>query len=553
MRRITALLASLALLLTLVPAAALAAPSATGTWIVTLRDDVRSATVAHGLARQHGGQVGHLYTHALNGFSFRGSHTAATALMRNPNVLLVEADAEVWLDATQNDATWGLDRIDQRDLPLSGTYTYERTGNGVTAYVIDSGIRFSHNQFDGRAAQGADFVGDGQNGNDCNGHGTHVAGTIGGSVHGVAKNVQLVSVRVFGCSGGSSWETIIAGIDWVTANAKKPAVANMSLGGGSNTSVDTATRNMISSGVATAVAAGNGNFIGRQADACNYSPARVAEAMTVSATSSNDAKASWANYGNCVDWFAPGVSITSAWHTSNTATNTISGTSMASPHTAGVAALYLEGSPGASAQQVREALYNATTKNKVTSSSTTNNHLLYSGFIGGGGSSPSVPVANFSASPTSGSAPLTVQFTDTSSGSPTSWSWNFGDGTTSTAQHPSKTYSSAGSYSVTLTATNATGSNTVTKSNFITVSAPSAGITLSATGYKIQGVKHADLSWSGASASYVDIFRDNTKVAMVANGGSYTDNTGQRGGGTTTYRICEANTSTCSNSVTVSH
>jgi subtilisin family serine protease len=553
MRRITALLASLALLLTLVPAAALAAPSATGTWIVTLRDDVRSATVAHGLARQHGGQVGHLYTHALNGFSFRGSHTAATALMRNPNVLLVEADAEVWLDATQNNATWGLDRIDQRDLPLSGTYTYERTGNGVTAYVIDSGIRFSHNQFDGRAAQGADFVGDGQNGNDCNGHGTHVAGTIGGSVHGVAKNVQLVSVRVFGCSGGSSWETIIAGIDWVTANAKKPAVANMSLGGGSNTSVDTATRNMISSGVATAVAAGNGNFIGRQADACNYSPARVAEAMTISATNSSDQKASWANYGNCVDWFAPGVSITSAWHTSTTATNTISGTSMASPHTAGVAALYLEGSPGASAQQVREALYNATTKNKVTSSSTTNNHLLYSGFIGGGGSSPSVPVANFSASPTSGSAPLTVQFTDTSSGSPTSWSWNFGDGTTSTAQHPSKTYSSTGSYSVTLTATNATGSNTVTKSNFITVSAPSAGITLSATGYKIQGVKHADLSWSGASASYVDIFRDNTKVAMVANGGSYTDNTGQRGGGTTTYRICEANTSTCSNSVTVSH
>ena len=412
MRRITALLAALALVLTLFPAATLAAPSATGTWIVTLRDGVRSSDAAHVLARQHGGQVGHLYTHALNGFSFRGSQSAASALMRNPNVVLVEADAEVWLEATQNNATWGLDRIDQADLPLSGTYTYGATGKGVNVYVIDSGIHYAHQDFGGRAKLGRDFVGAiDPAGSDCNGHGTHVAGTIGGATWGVAKDVTLHSVRVFSCSGGSSWETIIAAIDWVTANAQKPAVANMSLGGGSNSSVDTATRNMINSGVATAVAAGNGNFIGRQADACNYSPARVPEAMTVSATNSSDQKASWANYGNCVDWFAPGVSITSAWYTSNTATNTISGTSMASPHTAGVAAQVLEANRSWSAQQVRDAIYAKTTKNKVSSSSTTNNHLLFTDFPAGGATAPNNP-------PTADTVIITVAAGETVSWSP---------------------------------------------------------------------------------------------------------------------------------------
>jgi subtilisin family serine protease len=389
MRRAAALLAALALLLTIVPAAALAAPSETGTWIVTLRDGVDSSSTAPVLARQHGGRIGFVYEHAINGFSFRGSQAAATALLLNPQVIAVEADAEVWLDATQSPATWGLDRIDQRNQLLDNSYAYAVDGTGVTAYVIDSGIHFSHNEFDGRAVPGADFVGDGQNGNDCNGHGSHVAGTIGGQTYGVAKDVTLVSVRVFGCTGGSTWETIIAGIDWVIQHhAGGPAVANMSLGGDANSSIDTATNNLINDGVATAIAAGNGDFLGRQRDACTYSPARVPSAMTISATKSDDAKVSWANYGSCVDWFAPGVSITSAWYTSNTATNTISGTSMATPHTAGVAALYLEANPGAGPAQVRDAIFAATTKDIVTSSSTANNDLLYMGFLNDGGDPP---------------------------------------------------------------------------------------------------------------------------------------------------------------------
>jgi subtilisin family serine protease len=345
-----------------------------GRFIVTLRDGESPAAVA----ASHGVRPDYVYTHVLNGFAGSMSDAARSGLLRDGRVMRVEQDGIATTQATQSNATWGLDRIDQRALPLSGTFTYTNTGSGVTAYIIDTGILYGHNDFGGRATFGYDSFGG--NGSDCNGHGTHVAGTTGGNTWGVAKGVALVAVRVLDCAGSGSWSGVIAGMDWVTANHKKPAVANMSLGGGASTSVDDATRRMIAAGVATAVAAGNGNKGGRQQDACGYSPARVAEAMTIGATTKTDAKTSWSNYGSCVDFFAPGAGITSAWYTSTTSTNTISGTSMAAPHVAGVAALYLQSNPGASAQAVRDALYNASTKNIVTSSSTANNHLLFTSY-----------------------------------------------------------------------------------------------------------------------------------------------------------------------------
>ena len=352
-----------------------------GQYIVVLKSDTRSAVVANAHARSAGARILAVYGAALKGYAARLTPAQLAAVRADPRVAFVEADRTVSLSTTQTNATWGLDRIDQRSRPLSTTYTYFNTGAGVRAYIIDTGIRFSHSQFGGRASSGFDAV-DGGSADDCHGHGTHVAGTVGGSTYGVAKGVSLIGVRVLNCSGSGTNSGVIAGVNWVTGNhqAGQPAVANMSLGGGASSALDTAVRNSIADGVSYAVAAGNGNALGIAQNACNSSPARVAEAMTISATDSSDRKASWANYGNCVDWFAPGVSITSAWYNSNTATRTISGTSMATPHTAGVAALYLQSNPSATASSVRTALFNLTTKGIVTSSSTTNNHLLFTNF-----------------------------------------------------------------------------------------------------------------------------------------------------------------------------
>ena len=352
-----------------------------GQYIVVLKSDTRSAVVANAHARSAGARILAVYGAALKGYAARLTPAQLTAVRADPRVAFVEADRTVSLSTTQTNATWGLDRIDQRSRPLSTTYTYFNTGAGVRAYIIDTGIRFSHSQFGGRASSGFDAV-DGGSADDCHGHGTHVAGTVGGSTYGVAKGVSLIGVRVLNCSGSGTNSGVIAGVNWVTGNhqAGQPAVANMSLGGGASSALDTAVRNSIADGVSYAVAAGNGNALGIAQNACNSSPARVGEAMTISATDSSDRKASWANYGNCVDWFAPGVSITSAWYNSNTATRTISGTSMATPHTAGVAALYLQSNPSATASSVRTALFNLTTKGIVTSSSTTNNHLLFTNF-----------------------------------------------------------------------------------------------------------------------------------------------------------------------------
>jgi subtilisin family serine protease len=313
-----------------------------------------AATVAVELTRKVGAQLTHSYSHALAGFAARMSEAEAKALLADPRVEYVAEDAVVKLDATQTGATWGLDRIDQKGLPTNGNYSYHTTGAGVHAYIIDTGIRLTHAELAGRIGNGFDAVTSGGNAADCNGHGTHVAGTVGGTTYGVAKGVTLHPVRVLDCNGSGSFAGVIAGVDWVTANHVKPAVANMSLGGGVFAAVDTAVTNSINAGVTYAIAAGNSN-----ADACNSSPARTPAAITVGATDASDARASFSNFGTCTDLFGPGVSITSSYFTSDTATAVLSGTSMATPHVAGVAALYLERVPTATPAQVTARLTSA--------------------------------------------------------------------------------------------------------------------------------------------------------------------------------------------------
>ena len=333
--------------------------------------------IASELATSHRGKIKHLYQHALNGFAVEMSEEDAERLSQDFRVKFVEEDGVVSLDATQNNPpSWGLDRIDQRNRPLNAVYTFNWTGSGVTAYVIDTGIRTAHTQFGGRAANVFDAFGG--NGQDCHGHGTHVAGTIGGSTTGVAKSVQLRGVRVLNCSGSGSNSGVIAGVDFVRLNHAAAAVANMSLGGGISSALDTAVNNLHNANVSISVAAGNNNG----ANACNQSPARAANAITVGSTTTTDARSSFSNIGTCLDIFAPGSSIVSAWASSNTALATLSGTSMASPHVAGVAALYKQANPSASSTTIRNAIVNNATTNVVTNAgSGSPNRLLYSLFF----------------------------------------------------------------------------------------------------------------------------------------------------------------------------
>ena len=367
-----------------------------GEYIVVMKQNAPKGAVddAKRKARNEGGKVRFVYDSTISGFAARLPARALEALRNNPNVDYIEADQQVALSATQSNPTWGLDRIDQRNLPLSSSYTYNATGSGVTAYIIDTGIRSSHNDFGGRVAGGYTAIADGQGTNDCNGHGTHVAGTVGGATYGVAKSVTLKPVRVLDCGGSGTNSGVIAGVDWVTGNKTGPAVANMSLGGGVSSALDSAVQSSINAGVTYAVAAGNDNG----ANACNGSPSRVGPALTVGSSTSSDARSSFSNIGSCLDLFAPGSSITSAWYTSNTATNTISGTSMATPHVAGVAALYLQGAPSASPATVSSAIVNGATSNVLTNVGTGSpNKLLYS--LLDGGSPPPPPSGNLLGNP----------------------------------------------------------------------------------------------------------------------------------------------------------
>ncbi|MDC4278711.1 S8 family peptidase [Acinetobacter baumannii] len=347
-------------------------------YIVILNKDAGpSKDFAQNIAKQHAGKVLQSYDTVLKGFAIYLPDTAGAAFIeamkKNPHVLSVESDTIVNIDATtQSNPDWGLDRIDQKALPLNSTYSYLQTGSGTTAYIVDTGILSSHQEFSGRVLSGYTTISDGNGTTDCNGHGTHVAGTVGGTTYGVAKSVNLVPIRILGCDGSGASSNVIAGLDWILKNGKKPAVVNMSLGGATSSSLDSAVENLYNNGYVMVVAAGNSNT-----DACTSSPARVSKAITVAATDNTDTRASYSNYGSCVDIFAPGSQINSSWIGSNTATKILNGTSMATPHVAGVVAEMLQSTPTASPQTISTNLLNQASSNVVKNPSGSPNRLLY--------------------------------------------------------------------------------------------------------------------------------------------------------------------------------
>ena len=438
-------------------------------YIVVLRDDVSDVPgKAKGLLKQ--GVLKFAYQSGLKGFSARMSADEAAQIAADPSVRYVEQDQEVSINGSQYQAPWGIDRIDQGPLPLNWYYNYSQTGSGVNAYIIDTGIRTTHTQFGGRAYASFSSINDGYGAQGCHWHGTHVAGIVGGSTFGVAKAVKLYSVRVLDCAGSGTDAGVIAGIDWVIANKISPAVANMSLGGGFSQALNDAVQRGINAGVTFAIAAGNNT-----ADACSYSPASVPAALTVGASTAQDGFSPYSNYGSCLDLFAPGSSVTSAWSTDDNATGTASGTSMAAPHVAGAAALYLEVNPGASPAQVASAIVGGTTNGLLTQVlGSSPNRLLRTNAAPVAPAPPpppppapppppppppSGPVASFTASCSKGNCNFDGS---ASRAGIISYSWSFGDGTSSvTAASPytNHIYTGKGNYNVTvgLTVTNGSG------------------------------------------------------------------------------------------------
>lgn len=415
--------------------------------------------VAQKMAFGAHGTILFTYEHALQGFAIRMPEGRAEALARDPRVKRVEENGWVEGDASQKYPPWGLNRIDQRYLPMDDYYFYGTTASNVHVFVLDSGLRTTHTQFTGRVGAGYGAINDGYGINDCYGHGTHVTGTLAGTTYGVAKGVTIHPVRVLNCQNTGTTAQIVAGVDWVTANSHlKPAVANMSLGGSPSSTMDDAVRRSINAGITYVVSAGNNNT-----SACNQSPARVSQAITVAATTMSDARASFSNYGSCVDLFAPGENVLSATHLSNNGFGTLSGTSMASPHVAGTAALYLAAHPTASPATVQSALICKSTKNVVSSAgSGSPNRLVYSRW-----DLDDPPTASF----TSNCFQSTCYFSASASCDDhgiSSYQWTFGDGTTGSGVSPNHTYPYAGTFSVRLTVTDTAG-QTSSKTQSVTV------------------------------------------------------------------------------------
>ena len=641
-----------------------------GHYIVVLSGETgkknpRAAAALEALAKEvgqkPGAKINRTYKNVITGFAAELTDEQVEDLRRDPRVLAIEQDHYVYLDnvgTVQEHPAWGLDRIDQRESLLDRAYAYTATGQGVNAYIMDTGIRYSHEEFGGRASLGYDFVLEDEPentdltqepGEDCMGHGTPVAGLLGGSTHGVAKNVNLISVRVGGCTGGLPVSRAIAAIDWITENAAHPAVVNMSFGYNYNeitAFIDIAIENSIETGVHYVTSAGNSNI-----DACLMGPAQSSGVLTVGAIQIGDRRASFSNYGECVDLYAPAVGTETASHLDNASYRLFNGTSAASPYAAGVVALYLEANPEASPGDVLSAIVANSTPDAVTEVPYGTNNLLYSlwqpveftppnkwdfnltavggkvrgrqvidlrwnpvdlwleiyrnglqvanaepgtGFFrdntgnngndgtyvhqvcatehfyipdcsekvttiigagddgGGGEESNSPPSADF----TYQADKLTVQFTDTSTdsdGTITGWNWNFGDGNSSNDKDPLHTFFGAGAYTVSLTVTDNDGdTGSTSKSISVSDDEISPGdIVLNANGYKQRGRIIIDLSWSGATSSTFDIYRDGVLLAPgITDSGTYSDHTGQNGGGTFTHKVCEAGTQTCSNVTT---